>query len=62
MVSKIRIPEAIGTSIKRVAGMTALSHLVQHFIYSVDILLASNFYLPWIAAIFMPISQIKNRG
>ena len=43
MVSKIRIPEAIGTSTNRDGGMTALSYPVQHFIYLVDILLASKF-------------------
>jgi hypothetical protein len=43
MVSKIRTPEAIGTSMRRVGGMTALSCLVQHFIYPVNILLASKF-------------------
>ena len=43
MVSKILIPEAIGASQQRVGGMTALSYMDQDFIYSVDILLASNF-------------------
>ena len=43
MVSKIPIPEAIGTSQQRVGGMTALSYMDQDFTYSVDILLASNF-------------------
>ena len=42
MVSKIRVPEAIGTSAKYDGGMTALSYIVRDLMHSVDILLASK--------------------
>ena len=43
MVSKIRIPEATGSSMKHNGGTATLSYMVQDFMYSVDIFLASNF-------------------
>lgn len=62
MVSKIRAPEAIGTLTKRHGGMTALSYMIQDFMYSVDILLASKFNVATTAAIYVPVSKKSEAG